>query len=378
MNYALDAPGEDGRRPFADVPGLTATFQRDDDSNVILLQLYQGRLKFNIPREGYEFPVEIALNKLEKYTGKYHFAAMNADVTVLITNNHLAVDVPNQMVFELHPPDEDDKWQFRNNDVMIIAVSFTEDEFGDIESMTMYQSGQQFEMPKKADAEGGELPSLEDVFALAGLDERQAAIDSAAPFRYHGTVRFAQSGVAGEHVMIYDASERYRSDMDFGLYGSISNSLNRDQAWTDFSFKEFEELKGRWLGIAKLSHPALYLGDWRSFLDKIRVTGRDEVDGRKVIVLELRQGDLPVMTTSIDAETGDILKIDTQVETPELPGIKFPSVTFYRDWKDVDGIRMPHTVLLETEQSGRLIMTLTEFETRVMIEDDDFVLTEEK
>ena len=376
MKFALDPPGEDGRRPFADQPGIAATFERDDDGEVVILRLYQNRLKFDVPREGYEFPVEFALDELEKYTGKYRFESRNVDVTVLVKNNHLAVDVPNQMVFELHPPDEEDKWQFRNNDVKMIAVSFSEGEFGAIESMTMYESGQQFEMPRNQDTE--DLLSLEEVFDLARLDERQDMLASAAPLRYRGKARFAQSGVAGTHEMIFDASERYRSDLEFGKFGSIHNAVNRDEGWSDLSFREFDELKGRWLDLARLSHPAIYLGDWRPFLDEIRVTDWDEIEGRKVIVLEMRHGDLPLMKTSIDAETGDILKIDAPVETPELPGIKFPSVTFYRDWRETGGIRVPHTIVLETEQNGRLIMTITEVETDVTLADDAFILSREE
>ena len=376
MKFVLDPPGEDGRRPFAEVPGLAATFERDDDGEAVILRLYQGGLKFDVPREGYEYPVEIALDQLEKYTGKYRFEAMSADVTVLIKNNHLAVDVPNQMVYELRSPDEDDKWQFRNNDVMTIAVSFSEGEFGAIESLTMYQAGQQFEMPKKPDAE--DLPSLEDVFALARLDERQAALVSAAPLRFGGEARFAQSGVAGTFQMTLDAGERYRSDIELGIFGSIHEAVNRDAGWADLSFKEFEELTGRWLEAARLNHPAIYLGDWRPFFDEIRVTDWDEVNGSKVIVLKHRRGDLPSRTTSIDAETGDVLKIDTTVETPELPGVKFSTVTYLRDWREAGGVRLPHTIVVETEQDGRLILTVTEVETGVTLKDDDFILSREE
>ena len=115
------------------------------------------------------------------------------------------------MVFELHPPDEEDKWQFRNNDIMTIAVSFSEGEFGEIESMTMYQSGQQFEMPKKADAD--DLLSLEEVFALAVLDERQYMLASAAPPRYRCKPLFVQSVLAGPHVSIASFSAASSSAM---------------------------------------------------------------------------------------------------------------------------------------------------------------------
>ena len=163
----LNPPGEDGRRAFADVPGLAATFDVNDEGAVQIMRLYQNRLQFEIPREGYVYPVEIPFDDLTKYQGTYRFEEMNADVPVVIKNNHLAVDVPNQMVFELHPPDDEDKWQFRNNDVLKIFITFAEGEFGEIESMTLNQMGQEFELPKIGDASNEELPSLESVFEIA-------------------------------------------------------------------------------------------------------------------------------------------------------------------------------------------------------------------
>jgi CubicO group peptidase (beta-lactamase class C family)/outer membrane lipoprotein-sorting protein len=89
----------------------------------------------------------IDLAEIQKYLGKYRFDALNTDVTVLVQNGRLAVDVPNQMVFELKPPDEAGKWYFDFPEP--IAVSFEEDDKGEVNIMKLYQRGLTFELPRQ-------------------------------------------------------------------------------------------------------------------------------------------------------------------------------------------------------------------------------------
>ncbi len=91
----------------------------------------------------------------EPYVGTYlgdfaHFS--NARFEVLVRNGNLAVDVPGQMVFELRPPDEEGLRAFSLTDQ--IKVRFNASEPGGVHSMTIFQSGYAFELPR----EGRELP----------------------------------------------------------------------------------------------------------------------------------------------------------------------------------------------------------------------------
>lgn len=377
MKFTLDEPGEDGRRPFKGFPQIAASFERAADGSVTLLRLYQGGLKFDVPREGYTFPIEVPLKELKAYTGKYSFVEKNDEPEVMIRNNHLAVDVPGQMTFELSPPDEEGKWAFRANDVLEIAVSFQKDDFGNVESMTMFQGGQEFVMPRIPDADEAatDLPTVDEVAALARLDERQAAIDKAAKIRLLGAARFAQSGVKGTAEITLDGGRRFRADVDLGVFGSLSNSVDGEHGWANNSISPFERLDGRKLESARLDNPNFFLGDWRECLDGVRVTGRAEIDGRAVIVVEGTPGELPKMTLSIDAETGDILRIDKMMDLPEFPGLKLPVTTDLRDWREVSGIRVPHELVTKTEQNGRFILRLSEVKTGVTVPDGFFTLT---
>jgi CubicO group peptidase (beta-lactamase class C family) len=366
--FVLDAPGDDGRREFADVPGIAATFERDDQGKVVVLHLYQGGLKFDVPREGYTYPIEVPLDELDKYTGKYFFTPMNANMEVLVRNNHLAVDVPNQMVFEIFPPDENGKWQFRTNDKMKIAVSFQKAEYGAIESMTMYQSGQEFVLPRQTDEAAKDLPTLEEIFALAKLDERQKSLEISTFIQLVGRVTFAQSGLEGDALLTFDGGTRYRNDIDTGDFGRLHTMFNGEQAWQDFSFNPLEELTGRKFEEARREHPAAFLGDWRSFYDEVRVDGRDEVDGTPVLVIKAKRTDYPMTTLYLDAETGDPLQIDSATELAEFGNIRIPVTTYLRDWRDVDGLRIAHEITAETQQNGRIVIKVDEVQKGFQID----------
>jgi len=95
-------------------------------------------------------PTPLPPGRLDPYPGKYtaNFGSFSGDTfTVLVQNNHLAVDIPGQMVYELKEPDISGKWYFAITDQ--IAVSFDKNEQGQVTGMKMYQAGLVFELPKE-------------------------------------------------------------------------------------------------------------------------------------------------------------------------------------------------------------------------------------
>ena len=373
--FDLNQPDEEGKWSFALTDQVAISFKRNDQGAVVGLTMHQAGFDFEVPRKGVEIQPDVPVEELEKYVGTFVRAEGGKQVKIFIERGRLAMeDRGKHLAF--NTPDAEGHASLRAR--ADYGATFKTDAEGNVESFVFHSNAGDKLFTRLADSPDPELPTLDEVFALARLDERQAALVSAAPLRLRGEARFVQSGIAGTYQMILDAGERYRADIDLGIFGSIHNAVNRDAGWADLSFKEFQELTGRWLEAARLDHPASYLGDWRSFFDDIRVTDWDEVDGRKVIVLELRAGDLPARTTSIDAQTGDILKINTSVETPELPGVKIPAVTYLRDWREAGGVRLPHTIVVETEQNGRFITTVTEVETGVTLDDAYFILSREE
>jgi len=366
--YELKDPDEEGKWYFAITDTIAVSFEYDDNDNVIGMKLHQAGLVLELPREGIEIAPEIPLEELQRYTGSYHSEELDVTVEVLIQNNRLAVDWPGELVYELYPPDEEGIWVFRVSEDF--TLRFNETPGGQVESLTYYQAGKEFLMPR---VEGEILPTVEEILALRETDRRSAAIKEMQTYRINGTLYSAQSGVEGTFSMYVAGISRYRADSDYGKYGYSRMAVNGDRAWVESSFGPFDELHGKLLEQAKRGHPAAMFGDWRDFYDSIQMLRYDSLDGQEVYVLKLERGNLPPVTIFIDTTTGDVLK--SIVVSIQEGGIGIPVTTKYEDYREVHGVRIPFRMISSNEYSGRMIIQCEAIELNLDIDNEFFVLT---
>ncbi len=366
--FELKEPDEEGKWYFVISNEIAVSFERDEDDNVIGMKMYQAGLTFDIPREGVEIAIEIPLDDLQVYLGSYRSEELNMTVEVLIQNNHLAVDVPGQMVYELYPPDKDGMWVFRTTPE--IKVGFNEGPEGQVVSLTMYQAGMEFTMPQ---IESKRLPTVAEIMALRNAEGNKIALEAMGNYRIDSTIYSVQSGVRGT-VSIYVAGpDRYRVDADYGKYGYSHTVLNGNRAWIESSFGPFKELRGQLLAQAKQGHPYVMTGDWSEHFDSIKVIRSDILDDIKVYVVDLKVSDLPTMTVFVDAVNGDVLL--SKIVSIQEGGIGIPVTVRSEDFRKVNGIRIPSREISSNERSGRTIVEDVKIETNLQLDDSFFILT---
>jgi hypothetical protein len=104
MVFELKPPDAEGRRAFALTDQIAVRFNRAEDGSAPSLAIFQNGYTFELLRRGTEAPVEIDLEAARRLAGTYRDEGLG-DLSVLIRNNRLAVDIPGQMVYELYPPD---------------------------------------------------------------------------------------------------------------------------------------------------------------------------------------------------------------------------------------------------------------------------------
>jgi len=219
--FELKDPDEEGKWYFAVTNDIAISFERDEADNVIGMKMYQAGMAFDLPREGFEIAPEIPLEELQKYLGSYRSEQLGITVEVLIQNNRLAADVPGQIVYELYPPDEEGKWFFRIT--ADISLSFSEAPDGNVESMTMYQAGQEFLMSR---VESQRLPTVAEIMALRDAEGNEAALEAMGNYRVDSTIYSVQSGVRGRISIYVAGPHKYRVDADYGKYGYSRTVLN--------------------------------------------------------------------------------------------------------------------------------------------------------
>jgi hypothetical protein len=97
-----------------------------------------------------------------------------------------------------------------------------------------------------------------------------------------------------------------------------------------------------------------------------------ELEGRKVYLVRLKAGDLPVTKLSVDAETGDVLKVENTVILPAIGGLR--ATTTNEDFRDVHGLRLPYRSIESNEQTGRTILQVENVEVNLELDEGLFTL----
>jgi CubicO group peptidase (beta-lactamase class C family) len=108
------------------------------------------RLETSINRELLQAgePIVPVPAEWKPYLGTYYAnfgQYKNTPFKVLFQDGHLAVDIPDQLVFELNKPDSEGRWAFVISDK--ISVSFKKDATGKVVSMNVKQGGNSFDLP---------------------------------------------------------------------------------------------------------------------------------------------------------------------------------------------------------------------------------------
>lgn len=369
MDYELKAADKDGKMYFAVTDTVAISFDKNAQGAVAAMRMYQGGMKFEIPKKGTPIEPEINLDELQKFIGSYPSELFNGNLKVLIQNNRLALDVPNQMVFELHTPDENGHRKFRIKSVMSAVFETNND--NQVTAISIYKSDKKQGTAERTSKVANELPSLEDIMKLRQTEKRKKALKTGGGFRLTGKVSMAQSGVTGTVVQSFIGYDRYREEIDLGKYGSITTGLNPNAAAMDISFASFRELHGKYLEQLQKMHPASMI-DWQHFYSKIKVQGVSEIEYRKVYIIKLSGGEIPALKLFIDAESGDVIQAKSKMLEPTMGSI--PVSVRFENYKEIDGLRLPFKVTVRNKFNGKSTIEWQTLETNLTFNPEIFTL----
>ncbi len=309
----------------------------------------------------------MSAQELGRYVGKYHFSQMQADLTVVIKEGQLAVDVPGQTVYVLKWPTEEGRWVFELTNEIEVSFDLPEGAEEAV-SMTMYQSGMTFNMLRtKID---GDLPSVEDVLVLrkkAGLVEEG---DGNENCRMKGTAHFVHQGVKGSFEVIM-SGERFVRKMDLGKIGDVTILYDGKKGFEQ-SFKEDpKEVTGKELLALKHERLSSVFGDWRKHWEKVEVSGKREFQERETYIVQLIDEVGDTNDIFVDVESGRILG---RQFVAYQNGISAPMISRY-EYGDDAAAHVPLRTITDLPQSGDLIIEISSYETGLPpFEDSFFVL----
>ena len=371
--YDLNPPDAEGRWQFTLTDQISVSFERDDAGAVVALTMRQSGMVFEVLREGIEVEPEIDLDELRKHLGPYRAEQGDFSITLVIENQRLAFRGPGGVeTYDLHPPDDNGRWVARANAGLTIA--FDEADTGVVVGLDFKRPGRPALSLRAAGGNDTPLPSVDELLALRVTTAGGSGAVEVENYRASGTVRFPQAAVDGRFETTVAGDDRQRVEIDMGRFGQIRVSQDGDRAWRDTSFdmEPFDELRGTMLQQVRREHPAVLFGDWRASFDAATVVRTGDIDGRQIYVVRLETEDLPAIRLSVEAETGDVLRVERTLVIPGIGGM--PVVDTYEDYRNVHGMRIPYRTIESNEATGRTIFEVESVEINVDLDEDAFIL----
>jgi hypothetical protein len=137
--------------------------------------------------------------------------------------------------------------------------------------------------------------------------------------------RFEHTVLGAPSILAFDGSKAW---MQGAIYGAP------DGQWIEDSWKRnvIEEAP---FVCKLLDHAASGAG--------VELVGRQKVEGKDAYVLEVTLDDAPRETWYLDADTFlETKRVSMTFDLFSGPGIELEMETFYTDFRDVDGVKIPH------------------------------------
>jgi len=355
MVFELLPPGPDGKRGFAMLPEQIQADFEEKGGEVVALRLYQNGLTFDVPRKGWVPPPEVDPAQVEPYLGSYSDPVSNKTFAVVLSRGRLAVDYPDQMVYELFPPKDDERWVFRATPQM--AVEFELDADGVAEWLTFHERG----TTRKCERVGGgglAMPTVDELLELRKAAAIEARLAALGPCRLAGTLRFVHCGIEGSTEMIFDARGRFDEQTDLRPFVWTRTVFDGQRARFWSSLEKERDLEGKSLDQVRAGTLAAILGDWRKHFDSALVERVDEVKDQRSARVRLVKGEAPAVTLHVDLATGDLLGAEVS-EVVDGAGT-FPKTLTFEDWREIEGLRLPMRIVSEDDVTGKVV---TQYQT---------------
>ncbi|ACY16631.1 serine hydrolase domain-containing protein [Haliangium ochraceum] len=365
----LRPPDAEGRRTLTISDAIAMSFSRDDQGQVTAMFVHQGGFDFELPREGVEPPMEVDIDEVARYLGRYK--GEMGEVSVLVHRGRLSVDIQGQGKSALELPadgagDADGPWPLRMRKEFYVV--FQEDERGAITGFTAHLGDREIAHERVAGASADKPLTRAALDALRKPQRRARAIAAMGHARLEGRIRIPQAGVEGTVQIDFDGLDRYRSHIDLGEVGHMLVVVSPEGSWSDDSFFGVEVLEGARATQARTQHPLAMAGDWDAVFDSVTVRGSETEDGKAVHLVTLRAGELPPWRVQIDAATGEVLS----AAGAELnSGHQVPVTLRYSDYRTVPGVRglrVPFAIANSVAQSGDMALTIERVRTRLRAE----------
>lgn len=224
---------------------------------------------------------------------------------------------------------------------------------------------------KTADSKtaAAKMPSVGEILAkyVQAIGGRQAN-EKIKSRMIKGTVELMPMGVSGTFENYAAAPDKSISKVTLAGIGDLLEGFDGTTAWSINPFQGNREKQGEELAQAKIANSFNREMNLAKFYPKLELKGIEKVGAGDAYVIAGTPDNLPSDTFYFDTKSGLLVRQDTTAISPEG---KVPSKTFFEDYREVDGVKIPfktRSVLPQLE----VVTTNTEVKNNVAVEDSKF------
>ena len=212
------------------------------------------------------------------------------------------------------------------------------------------------------------LPSVDDILAkfekaLGGKE----ALEKQSSRYSKGTFTLGEMGSPGSTEIYQKAPDKMLTVTDTGQFGIFRSGVDGANAWVDTP-QGVQDLTGAAAAASKRG--ALFYGElhMKESYPKMVVKSKDKFDGKDVYVVEATPTEGSPELLSFDADSGLMVRSQTQMEGPQGT---VDVDTRLSDYRDVDGVKIPFK--FEQQRSDfSFVIQFTEVKHNVPIDDAKF------
>lgn len=187
-------------------------------------------------------------------------------------------------------------------------------------------------------------PSVDQILekysqALGG----KAAIEKISSTVVKGKFEVPAMGLTGTLETYAKAPNKAASIINIEGFGMVKGGFNGTVGWSQDPQTGLRELSGGELADTKRDGEFYKFIKLKELYPKITLVGKDKVGDREVNVLEATPTDGKPRKMYFDAQTGLLLRMDADRDTPQGP---VHVETYFEDYRETGGMKLPFTTKL--------------------------------
>lgn len=210
----------------------------------------------------------------------------------------------------------------------------------------------------------GEMPAIDQILArYLEASGGKTAIEKHTSRVSKGTIEVVTFGSTGTMELYAKAPDKQFSRSEFEGYGQVIQGFDGKTAWIKTPDTGLREMSGAELERARLSADFYLVSHIKQRYSKMAITGRGRAGDRPAYIVDAESAAGPEKVY-FDVESG--LLVRSEIQTPQGP-----ATISFQDYREIDGVKLPHTIRQESDQLS-LVIRIAQVRHDVPIEDVTF------